>query len=43
MHPVLIPVAWEQTEAQVGKFDFSILNHWIDVARRPYPRAATHN
>jgi beta-galactosidase GanA len=30
---LLIPVAWDQIESQEGHFDFSILDHWIDVAR----------
>jgi beta-galactosidase GanA len=29
---VLMPVAWEQIEPVEGQFDFSILDHWIDVA-----------
>jgi len=33
LNTVLMPVAWEQTEPQEGSFDFSILDHWIDVAR----------
>jgi hypothetical protein len=28
-----MPVAWEQVEPSEGTFDFSILDHWIDVAR----------
>jgi beta-galactosidase GanA len=34
LNTVLMPVAWEQTEPTEGQFDFSILDHWIDVARR---------
>ena len=34
VNTVLVPVAWEQIEPQEGKFDFSILDHWIEVARR---------
>ena len=30
---VLMPVAWSQIEPEEGHFDFSILDHWIDVAR----------
>jgi beta-galactosidase GanA len=33
LNTVLMPVAWEQTEPTEGHFDFSILDHWIDVAR----------
>ncbi|WP_420236122.1 DUF5597 domain-containing protein [Telmatobacter bradus] len=29
----LMPVAWEQVEPVEGQYDFSILDHWIDVAR----------
>ncbi|MBS1872646.1 MAG: DUF5597 domain-containing protein [Acidobacteria bacterium] len=35
---VLIPVAWEQVEPREGAFDFSILDHWIDVARAEHLR-----
>jgi beta-galactosidase GanA len=31
---VLMPVAWDQLEPQEGRFDFSILDHWIDTARQ---------
>lgn len=33
---VLMPVAWEQIEPIEGNFDFSILDHWIDVAREQH-------
>ena len=33
---VLMPVAWNQIEPQEGSFDFSILDHWIEVARRQH-------
>ena len=31
---VLTPVAWAEIEPAEGHFDFSILDHWIDVARQ---------
>ncbi len=34
LNTVLMPVAWEQTEPAEGHFDFSVLDHWIDVARQ---------
>lgn len=34
LNTVLMPVAWEQLEPKEGAYDFSILDHWIDVARQ---------
>jgi hypothetical protein len=31
---VLMPVAWDELEPEEGQFDFSVLDHWIAVARR---------
>jgi len=36
INTVLMPVAWEQVEPNEGAFDFSILDHWIDVAREQH-------
>jgi hypothetical protein len=36
LNTVLMPVAWEQIESAEGNFDFSILDHWIDVAREQH-------
>jgi beta-galactosidase GanA len=34
LNTVLIPVAWEEIEPREGTYDFSVLDHWIDVARQ---------
>ena len=33
---VLLPVAWDQVEAHAGRFDFSILDHWVAIARQQH-------
>lgn len=33
---VLMPVAWSEIEPRPGRFDFSILDHWIAVARQQH-------
>ena len=34
VNTVLMPVAWEQIESKEGSFDFTILDHWLETARR---------
>ncbi|MGH9686035.1 MAG: DUF5597 domain-containing protein [Candidatus Acidiferrales bacterium] len=34
VNTILMPVAWDQVEPKEGNFDFSILDHWIDTARK---------
>lgn len=34
VNTVLMPVAWEEIEPTEGTYDFRILDHWIDVARK---------
>ena len=36
VNTVLMPVAWEQIEPAECSFEFSILDHWIDTARREH-------
>ena len=33
---VLLPVAWDEIEARQGRFDFSIPDHWIRIARQQH-------
>src|SRR5438270_1898139 len=34
VNTILMPVAWEQVEPKEGSFDFSILDHWMETARK---------
>jgi hypothetical protein len=33
---LLLPVAWDEIEARQGRFDFSIPDHWIRIARQQH-------
>ncbi|PWT85108.1 MAG: hypothetical protein C5B56_14535 [Proteobacteria bacterium] len=34
VNTILTPGAWEQIEPKEGNFDFSVLDHWLETARR---------
>ncbi|WP_158543488.1 DUF5597 domain-containing protein [Dyella solisilvae] len=34
VNTALVPVAWDQLEPQEGSYDFRVLDHWVEVARR---------
>ena len=34
VNTILMPVAWEQIEPKEGNFDFGILDHWMETARK---------
>lgn len=34
VNTILTPVAWEQVEPKEGSYDFSILDHWLETARK---------
>lgn len=34
VNTTLMPVAWEQIEPKEASYDFSVLDHWIETARR---------